>query len=189
MTPCRTPLPLATCVEYWLGELPPAVEDEVEAHLLACTECSGRIEPLAQLAHALPDLVRRGVLPLGLTPTLLQRLEQEGLRIRYHHVSPGGSVCCTAGPDDDLVAMRLTGEFRLGERVDLAIEGGLEGLAARREDVLVDHAHGEVVFVEPGALIRRFPAHVAVIRLYGVGEAGERPIGEYTLHHTPWPGT
>jgi hypothetical protein len=29
---------------------------------------------------------------------------------------------------------------------------------------------------------------VGVVRLYGISAAGERTIGEYTLHHTPWPG-
>jgi hypothetical protein len=52
----------------------------------------------------------------------------------------------------------------------------------------VDHLRGEVLFVEPGDVIRRLPEHVAVIRLYGVGEGSSRVIGEYTLHHTPWPG-
>jgi hypothetical protein len=33
------------------------------------------------------------------------------------------------------------------------------------------------------------PAGVGVIRLYGRGPAGERTIGDYTLIHTPWPGS
>lgn len=187
MIPCLAPLPMATCIDYWLGETLPEAEAEIEEHLLACTECSQRVERIAALAPAVCALVRQGGLPLCLTPVLLARLEDDGLRIRHYRVLPGGRVRCTAGPDDDFVAMRLAGEFRPGERVDLVFENAPSGLAARRVDVPVDHALGELVFVEPGDLIRRLPAQVAVIRLTGIAETGRRQIGEYTLHHTPWP--
>jgi hypothetical protein len=185
---CARALAPSTCLEYWLGELAPAAEAEVEEHLLACAECSARTSRLARLGPAVRDLVRRGALPLCLPPPFLERLEDEGVRVRHHRVDPGGSVRCTAGPDDDLVSMRLAGDFRPGERVDLVVEGIPDRLPARRRDVPVDPERGELVFVEPGDVIRALPAHVAVVRVYGVGAAGERPIGEYTLHHSPWPG-
>jgi hypothetical protein len=73
--------------------------------------------------------------------------------------------------------------------VDLVLGEAPDALPERRTDVPVDHARGEVVLVEPGDVIRRFPTHVATIRLLGVGEGGERSIGEYTVCHTRWPGT
>jgi hypothetical protein len=185
---CPSPLPASTCLDYWLGELAPDAEAEVEEHLLACGSCSAGAERLAQLGPAVRALTRQGALPLCLAPALVERLERDGLRVRHHRVVPGGSVRCTAGPDDDLVALRLAGEFRAGERVDLVLEGAPDLLPGRRLDLPVDPGRGELVLVEPGAVIRQLPAHVAVVRLSGVGERGERPIGTYTLHHTPWPG-
>jgi hypothetical protein len=52
----------------------------------------------------------------------------------------------------------------------------------------VDLERAEVVFAEPGDVIRPRPAGGTTIRLHGTGAAGERAIDEYkyTLLHTPW---
>jgi hypothetical protein len=55
-------------------------------------------------------------------------------------------------------------------------------------DVPVDNERGEVVFAERGDAVRALPALRMRLGLYGIGPAGERTIGEYTLLHTPWPG-
>jgi hypothetical protein len=188
VTACRAPLADGTLLDYRLGELPAAAEAEVETHLMACAECTARAGTLGRLGDAIAALIRDGRVVLGLTRALRERLERDGVRIRDHRVEPGGQTRCTAGPDDDLVSLALHGEFRPGERVDLVFLDAPPALGERREDVPVDHERGEVVIAEPGARIRALPAHVATVRLYGVGTAGERTIGEYTLVHTPWPG-
>jgi hypothetical protein len=188
VTACRASLADGTLLDYRLGELPPVAEAEVEAHLMACAQCTARAEALGRLGDAIAGLVRGGRVTLGLTRALRDRLERDGVRIRDHRVEPGGQTRCTAGPDDDLVSVAFRGEFRAGERVDLVFLGAPRALGERREDVPVDHERGEVVIAEPGVLIRTFPAQVATVRLFGVGAAGERTIGEYTLVHTPWPG-
>jgi hypothetical protein len=174
-------------VDYWLAELPAPSEAATEEHLLACDDCTRRAEELARLGAAVRDLVRRGRVGLGLTPALLARLERDGVRIRRHRVEPGGETRCTAGPDDDLIAVTLRGEFRADEQVDLVLLDAPEPLAGRRAAVPVDLERGELTFVEPGEVIRTLPAHQARIRLHGVGAEGERTIGEYMLLHTPWP--
>jgi hypothetical protein len=187
---CAAPLPLATLVDYWAGELAPADEAAVEEHLMACAACAGRAERLGRLAAATRALIARGQVPLVLTPALLARLEREGVRIRRHVVEAGGQTRCTAGPDDDLIAVALRAPLRAGERVDLAYleaPAGLE-LGGRWTDVPVDLARGEVVFAERGDAIRALPAGRARLALYGVGPAGERTLGEFTLLHTPWAG-
>lgn len=186
MSPCATPLPPDTPLAYWLGELPAPAEDAAEAHLIGCTDCSLRVERLARLGESIRDLVRRGGVSLGLTHALLARLERDGVRIRHHRVEPGGQTHCTAGPDDDLVAVTLRGDFRAGERVDLVFIEAPDVLGERRAAVPVDLERWEIVFAEPGDVIRTLPAQRARIRLYGIGSAGERTIGEYTLLHTPW---
>jgi hypothetical protein len=185
---CAAPLPLATLVDDWAGELPPADEAAVEEHLMACAACAGRAERLGRLSAAIPALIARGRVRLVLTAALLARLERDGVRIRHHVVEAGGRTRCTAGPDDDLIAVALRAPLRAGERVDLAYLEAPAGLdvGGRWTDVPVDVARGEVMFVEPGAAIRPLPAGRARLALYGVGPAGERTIGEFTLLHAPW---
>jgi len=187
---CPVPLPLATLVDHWAGELAPADEAAVEEHLMACGACAERAASLGRLAAATRELIARGRVPLVLTPALLARLERDGMRIRRHVVEAGGQTRCTAGPDDDLIAVTLRVPLRAGERVDLVYleaPAGLD-LGARWTDVPVDVARGEVVFAEPGDAIRLLPAGRARLCLLGVGPAGERTIGEFTLLHTPWAG-
>jgi len=185
MNECATPIPLASVVDYWLGEHPEA--DELEEHLMACAPCSARLERLAAIAEGVRRIVRRGRLPLVLTSDLLARLEAEGVRIRQHRVDPGGRTACTAGPDDDFVSVCLAGDFRPGERVDLVIADPPE-MARRLEDVPVDREGRRIILVLPGAAIRPLAAHTATIRALGVGDEGERTIAEYTLDHRPWAG-
>jgi hypothetical protein len=187
VSPCSAPLPPDTVLGYWLGELTAPAEDAAETHLIGCTDCSRRVERHARLGETVRNLIRRGGVSLGLTPALLARLEQDGVRIRHHRVEAGGQTRCTAGPDDDLIAVTLRGEFRADERVDLAFLDAPSTLGERRTAVPVDLERGEVVFAESGDVIRALPANRATIRLYGTGAAGERTIGEYTLLHTPWP--
>ena len=188
MKSCPSPPSLSALVDFWLDEMPPAAVAATEEHLLQCDDCTRRLGRLAQIDLGTRDLVRRGGVPLVLTPTLLARFEQDGVRIRQHRVEPGGLTHCTAGPDDDLIGVTLQGEFRADERVDLVYVEGPDVLLGRRPDVPVDLQRGEVVFVERGDAIRALPAGRVRIVLCGVSPSGERTIGEYTLLHTPWPG-
>ena len=187
MNACRAPLAFEMLVDYWAGDLEAGALETVEAHLMACDTCTARGTSLAQLAQEVRRVVQSGRVAGGVTRELLERLERDGLRVRRHRVAAGGSVACTAGPDDDLVAMSLGGDFHPGERVDLVRVNEPPGpFPPRLVDVPVDRASGEVSFAQPAEVIRRLPAHVAILRLYGISEAGERVIGEYTLRHSPW---
>ena len=188
MSACARPLTLGQLVDYWLDELAPAAEAATEEHLFGCAACSQRLQWIAEVAGASRDLLRRGRVPLALTSALLARLEQDGARIRHHHVDAGGYTHCTAGPDDDLIALTLRGDFRADERVDLVYQEGPDFLRERRMDVPVDRVHGQVTLVERGDAVRALPAQRLRVELYGVGPTGERAIGEYTLLHAPWPG-
>jgi glycine/D-amino acid oxidase-like deaminating enzyme len=179
---------MSALVDYWFDELPAAAEAAADEHLIQCTDCSQRLEWLAELDAASRELLRRGRVPLALTPALLARLEQEGVRIRHHRVEAGGYTHCTVGPDDDLVGLTLRGDFRADERVDLVYLEAPDFLRERRADLPVDGERGAVVLVERGEDIRALPAQRLRLALYGVGPAGQRTIGEYTLFHAPWPG-
>lgn len=183
MSECATSVPLASIVDYWLGEHP--APEALEEHLLACPPCSARLARLAAIAGGVRRLVGRGRVPLVLTPALLARLEAEGVRIRHHRVEPGGRTACTAAPQDDLVSVCLSGAFPVGSRVDVVITEPTE-MARRLEDVPVDREGGRIILALPGATIRPLPVHVACIRALEVGDEGERSIAEYTLDHRPW---
>jgi hypothetical protein len=188
MSACPTPLPLGVLVDYWFDDLSPTTDDATEEHLIGCDECSQSLRWIADVAAGTPELLRRGRVPLALTPALLARLEQDGVRIRRHHVEAGGYTHCTAGPDDDLVSVTLRGEFRPDERIDVVYLEAPEFLRGRRTDVPVDGERGELTLVERGEDVRALPAQRLKLALYGVGPSGERTIGEYTLLHAPWPG-
>jgi hypothetical protein len=188
VSPCASPLRLGELVDYWFDELTPAAEATAEEHLMHCDDCGQRLQWITEVGGATRDLIRRGRVPLALTPALLAGLEQDGVRIRRHRVESHGYTHCTAGPDDDLVAVTLQGDFRAGERVDAVYLEGSEVLLGRRTDVPVDTERGEMVLVERGDVVRTLPAQRVRIALYGIGPAGERAIGEYTLLHSPWPG-
>ena len=129
---CPAPLPLATLVDHWAGELAPADEAAVEEHLMACGACAERAAWLGRLAATTRELIARGRVPLVLTPALLARLERDGVRIRRHVVEAGGQTRCTAGPDDDLIAVMLRAPLRAGERVDLVYLEAPAGLDSVR---------------------------------------------------------
>lgn len=187
MTACAPPLPLATLVDYWAGELAADEAGQAEEHLFACAGCSGALAWVAALAGAVGPLVRRGRVPLLLTPALFERLERDGVRLRHHAVHPGGRTPCTVGPDDDLLVTWLRGDFRAGERVDLEFLDPGGSFAQRVEDVPVYHERGSIALAERADVIRAASIPVYVMRLHGVSLAGQRTIGEYTLVHTAWP--
>jgi len=188
VTGCARPLPLDVLVDYWFDELSPDTESATEEHLIQCTDCSQRLEWIADVGAATRELLRRGRVPLALTAALLACLEQDGVRVRHHHVEAGGYTHCTAGPDDDLVSVTLRGEFRSDERVDVVYVEAPDFLRERRTGVPFDGVRGEVTLVERGEAVRALPAQRLRLEVYGVSHSGERKIGEYTLLHAPWPG-
>jgi hypothetical protein len=62
-----------------------------------------------------------------------------------------------------------------------------DGEEERRRDLPLAAGASELVLAAPIDLIRSLPAHVLVLRLVEVSPAGERPLGQYTFRHSPWP--
>ena len=61
-TGCATPLESALLMDYWLGALPPADEEAVEAHLMSCDACGDRLRRVIALSDGLRALARSGSL-------------------------------------------------------------------------------------------------------------------------------
>lgn len=187
-TPCARPLAWAEFVEYWLERPAPERLDAIEEHLLACDACAAQLQEVAQLADGVRAVARAGRLALVVPAAFLARAQQDGLRTRVYSIGPGERVHCTAGPDDDLVVVKLRADLGRATRVDLVSQ--FEGQpSARLADVPVDAMLGEVLLTERIDTLRARGREVLSVRLLAVEPDGtERTLGEYTLAHTPWSG-
>lgn len=185
-TRCLEPVTDDTLTAWWAGELDDRAARRIEEHLLACPSCTARGQALATLALALRDAVRAGALAAIVTREVLERLRAEGLRIREYSVPPGGAVQCTVAPDDDIVAARLGAPGLSEGQVDLVVRVG-DGPEMRLHDVIRATDAEEVILLPQVETLKAMPAHVQQLRLVLVTEAGERPVGEYTFDHSPWP--
>ena len=181
---CAEPLDLSALIDYWLGDLAPDAEERAEEHLLGCAACSERMGDLVALSGGVRSLANRGVVRAVVTSAFLERLIDEGLRVREYRLVPGGSVECTVMPSDDLVAARLTADLRGVQHIDL-VKCDAEGREKNRlKDIPVSASAQEVVLLERIDRIRALPACVQRVRLVAPDADGERLLAEYTFVHT-----
>lgn len=187
MSRCAQPIAYETLVAYWLGELPPAGEEEVEVHYFACAACARRLEGLAAYAGAIRAAVRDGAVRAVTTPAFVAQLKRDGLRVREYATALGEHVACTLRAEEDAVVGRvrapLEGVTRLDVLQRLEVGGAVEEW--RAEDVPFDADAGEVVILPSAAKLRVLPANTVRVRLVAVDAAGERLLGEVTFAHTP----
>jgi hypothetical protein len=182
---CASPIPLATLLEYWLGELGEAREAALDEHLLGCGHCSANLESLVDIAGEVRAAVRSGAVHAVLADAFVKRLAAQGLRLREYRAPHNGAVYCTVAPDDDLLITRLDAPLAGVERLDIERLGGEGAVLERLHDVPFDAAAGEVVFTPRMDRIRALPASTVRYRLVAMAPSGERLVGEYTFHHTP----
>jgi hypothetical protein len=182
---CTAPVPAATLVGYWLGELEGAREAELEEHLLGCEVCSAQLHELVHLGEGIKDAMRAGSAHAVLPAEFIRRLQASGLRVREYRLQPGGSVNCTVTPQDDLVVARLQATLRDVHRLDLLFDDSTSGARWRFEDVVFDPAADEVVLANNMAELRRLPVTTQRVQLLAVEPGIERVIGDYTFNHTP----
>lgn len=184
---CARPIPLATLLEYWLGELDETREADLDEHLLGCGQCGASLQTLVDIADGVRAAVSAGVVGAVFSGAFLKRLAAQGLRIREYRVPQNGSVNCTVAPDDDLLIARLDAPLAGIERLDLERDGDEVQGVLRVRDVPFDADTGEVIVASPIDRVRAMPASISRMRLVAVDRSGERIVGEYTFNHTPWP--
>jgi hypothetical protein len=180
---CSAPISPATLIEYWLGELPAEAQTAVEEHFLGCAHCAAQLEGLVELAEGIRALGARGVTHLIATRALLDEWSAKGLKMREYRLAPGESVQCTVTPEDDLVISRLRAPLEDVTRLDM-VRIGEQG-DTRLPDIPFDAAAGEVFFCPPMPFLRALGSSTLRVRLLAVDDRGERPLGEYTFHHSP----
>jgi hypothetical protein len=182
------PIDATVLADYWIGALPGTDEEAVDEHLLSCDECGDRLRDVIALAEGVRQLARGGSLRMIVSEAFLQRVAEDGLRVREHVPPQGGSVQCTVNADDDLLVVRLAANLSGAGRVDLCVcdEHGVEQV--RYRDIPVSSAATSVAFQESIAAQKAAPSYTLIARLVAFDDAGsERLIGEYTFHHTRSP--
>lgn len=172
---------LADLIDYAAGDLTDADAATLEAHLFACDQCSAAAAEFDALVGAIGPAVRSAEVGGIVTDAVLNRLAREGVRMRSFTLSPGAIVPCAVWDDDELMVLRLRGDFGSGDYTLARRVAGDE--VSRTTFHLSDVAHGEILYAEPAAGLRQLPV-VEVELLLTAHEGGpERPIGRYTLVH------
>jgi hypothetical protein len=182
---CEMSAPTSTLLAYWLGELEPAAQSDLEEHLFRCAPCSARLRSLVQLGEGIRRATIDGNLHGVVTASFVKRMQEAGFSIREYRIQPGGSVLCTVTPEDDLVVAHLHASLRDVRQLDVLYHDLTKGTQQRMRDVAFDPALDEVVLVPNVAHLRQLGTAVARAELVAVEATAERVIGVYTFNHTP----
>jgi hypothetical protein len=182
---CSSPIDAAVLMDYWLAALPPAAEEAVEEHLLACDECGDRLREAIDLSESLRALARSGALQVVISDQFVKRAAETGLRVREYAPPPEGGVQCTVAADDDLLVARLAVDLTSASRVDLRW-CDLRGVEHQRmTDIPIRADAGSVICQQSITWAKASPSATMIARLVAVDERGdERLLGEYAFHHT-----
>jgi anti-sigma factor RsiW len=172
----------AQLTDYASGELSGAEIAALEEHLFACVDCGARAAEFDTIVRAVPPAVRSADVGGFVTDAVLNRLEREGVRLRTYALSPGAVLPCAVWADDEVMVLRLRGdfgsasEFTLSERV-----AGAE--LARVTGQVTPSPQGEVIFAMPASSIRHLAVVNVEVLLTAVDAGDERTVGSYTLIH------
>jgi hypothetical protein len=180
---CLSPFAADTLLDYWAGDLDAPESDRVEEHLFTCGDCVRRLDSLASLGSALAEVARQGRIAGIISRTLLNRMQRDGVRVRYYSLSPGQTVPCAAFPGDDLVVVALRADLGGVRAVTLSAAGSGNLPVGRVDDAPVHGPDGEVLWATPGALVREIPSGRVRLTLASSGADG-RVLGEYVLDHS-----
>jgi len=173
---------LADLTDYAAGELPEAEAAAIEDHLFACADCAARAAELDALLRAIRPAVRSGEVGGFVTDAVLNRLAREGMRVRTFALSPGATVACAVWDDDELMALRLRGDFRGASEFTMSQRvAGTEVVRATGQ--IAASPHGEITYAVPAAWVRQLPAAEVEVVLTAHEAGEERAVGSYTLVH------
>ena len=175
-------LPLALLADYAIGELPAGDAETLEEHLFSCADCAGRAAELDAIMRGIGSAMRSAEVAGFVTDAVLNRLARDGIRVRTFALWPGAVVPCAVWDEDEVMALRLRGNFAGATEVTLSQRvAGHE--VSRITGQVVPDSHGEIIFAEPAARIRELPVVEVEVLLTGHEHGQERLIGSYTLRH------
>lgn len=169
--------------DYLAGDLTPDEEGAFEAHLFSCEACARRLAELEPIARGIARSMRGAEVSGLVTDEVLNRLARDGVRVRTYTLSPGEIVPCAVWEGDELMAVRLRGDFAGLSSVTLIRRVSGEEVG-RTEDLPVAPGRTEIIYATPAHIVRTLSSvdiEFTVLR----GDAGsELPLGTYTLRHT-----
>ena len=168
--------------DYAAGELPEAEAAAIEEHLFSCADCGARAAELDALMRAIRPAVRSGEVGGFVTDAVLNRLAREGVRVRTYALSPGAIVPCAVWDDDELMVLRLRGDF--GGVSEVTLSQRVAGAEMSRATGQPSPARTVRSFTPmPAAWVRQLPV-VDVEVLLTTHEGGEERAGRQ-LHAGP----
>ena len=168
--------------DYAAGELPDADAAALEEHLFSCAECGARAAAFEGLVGAIRPAVESGQVSGFVTDAVLNRMARQGLRMRTYALSPGDRVPCGVWDGDEVMVLRLRGDF--GHASEFTLSRRVGGSEVSRATVsLAPGPRPELIHILPAALVRELPAVELDVRLTAHEEGGERLVGAYTLVH------
>jgi len=179
--PCER-IGIADLTDYAAGELPDAEAAAIEEHLFSCADCGRRAQEFDALVLGVRAAVRSADVGGFVTDALLNRVARDGVRVRTYALSPGAIVPCAVWDDDELLAIRLRGDF--GDANEFTLSQRVAGTeVSRATGQVAAGTHGEIIYTLPATWVRQLPvAEVDVVLTAREGDE-ERPIGRYTLVH------
>jgi anti-sigma factor RsiW len=172
---------LADLTDYATGDLPEAEAAAIEEHLFSCADCGARAAEFDVVMRAIRPAVRSAEVGGFVTDAVLNRLAREGVRVRTYALSPGAIVPCAVWDDDELMALRLRGDFSGASEITLSQR--VAGAEVSRATGPVAPSHDEIIYVLPAAWVRQLPVVEVEVLLTACGDDEDRPIGSYTLVH------
>ena len=172
---------LADLTDYAARALPEAEAAAIEDHLFTCADCGARAAELDALVRATRLAVRSAEVGGFVTDAVLNRLARDGVRVRSFALSPGAIVPCAVWDDDELMALRLRGDFGGASEVTLSQRVG--GNEVSRTTGHVAASHGEIICALPAAWVRQLAVVEVEVLLTAHDGGEERAIGSYTLVH------
>jgi anti-sigma factor RsiW len=172
---------LADLTDYAAGELPDREAAAIEEHLFVCAACGARATEFDGLIRATRAAVRSAAVGGFVTDAVLNRLAREGVRVRSFVLSPGAIVPCAVWEGDELMALRLRGDF--GGAGEVTLSQRVAGTEVSRTTGEVEAGGGEIIYTIPAAWVRELPVVDIQVLLTARANGKDRPIGSYTLAH------
>jgi hypothetical protein len=183
---CRVTFSAQSLTSYWLGELDDRTQSEFEEHLFGCAACTERLQALVRLAEGVRLAARSGNVRAILTAPFVERLKELGVRVREYCLQSGGSVNCTAAPEDDMIVAHLQAPLHNVQRLDLVMHDSAEAAPIRLSDIAFDPMSDEVVMLSNAVQLRQRSFATFRAQLVAVEPDREAVIGEYTFNHSPY---
>lgn len=173
---------LSQLTDYAAGELPEAEAATIEEHIYSCAGCGARAAEFDALVRAIGSAVRSAEVGGFVTDAILNRLAREGMRVRTFALSPGAVVPCAVWEGDELVVIRLGGDF--GGATEFTVSQRVAGTeVSRATGHIAASSQGEILFAQPAARIRQLPVVEVEVVLTAHHGGAERAVGTYTLLH------